>query len=112
MMTQDAQALIRALRQIEPNNRHLVESGSADETAATLDYIATTLRFRATLGLEDWQTSAKRNHDGPNGEHRPDIATCGHCGRSWDDGLITGITPTPSGRCPFEYDHVYEEEND
>lgn len=34
-----------------------------------------------------------------------DIATCGTCGRSWDDGQGTSVTPTPSGRCPFEYDH-------
>jgi len=33
--------------------------------------------------------------------------TCGHCGLSWDDAIITGITPTPSGRCPFEYFHRY-----
>ena len=34
-----------------------------------------------------------------------DPATCGTCGRSWDDGLSTGITPVPGGRCPFEYFH-------
>ncbi len=33
------------------------------------------------------------------------LATCGHCGRSWDDGIITSMTPTPSARCPFEYYH-------
>ena len=31
-----------------------------------------------------------------------DIATCGQCGRSWDDSIVTGITPAPSARCPFE----------
>ena len=31
-----------------------------------------------------------------------DVATCGACGRSWDDGQSTGVTPTPAGRCPFE----------
>jgi hypothetical protein len=35
-----------------------------------------------------------------------DVATCGTCGRSWDDGISTGMTPTPSGRCPFEYFHA------
>jgi len=34
-----------------------------------------------------------------------DLATCGTCGRSWDDGISTGSTPVPSGRCPFEYYH-------
>lgn len=30
------------------------------------------------------------------------IATCGACGRSWDDTIPTWATPAPSGRCPFE----------
>ena len=34
-----------------------------------------------------------------------DLATCGTCYRSWDDGISTSITPTPSARCPFEYFH-------
>lgn len=38
-----------------------------------------------------------------------DKATCGYCGLSWDDGIITSITPTPSARCPFEYFHVYKD---
>jgi hypothetical protein len=38
-----------------------------------------------------------------------DIATCGHCERSWDDGHVSTWTPAPSGRCPFEYDHEYPE---
>lgn len=35
-----------------------------------------------------------------------DVATCGECGRSWDDGQSTAVTPAPSGRCPFEYENV------
>jgi hypothetical protein len=35
------------------------------------------------------------------------IATCGHCGRSWDDSIPTSLTPAPSGRCPFESMHRY-----
>lgn len=31
-----------------------------------------------------------------------DRVTCGTCGRSWDDAVVTGSTPAPSGRCPFE----------
>lgn len=34
-----------------------------------------------------------------------DLVTCGTCGRSWDDGVSTELTPTPSARCPFEYYH-------
>lgn len=31
------------------------------------------------------------------------VATCGTCGRSWDDAHIAGPwTPTPMSRCPFE----------
>lgn len=35
----------------------------------------------------------------------PNDATCGGCGRSWDDSVSTALTPTPSARCPFEYEH-------
>ncbi len=33
-------------------------------------------------------------------------ATCGTCNRSWDDTISTSMTPVPSGRCPFEYEHA------
>lgn len=35
-----------------------------------------------------------------------DVATCGSCGRSWDDAVVSGLTPAPSARCPFEYEHT------
>lgn len=34
-----------------------------------------------------------------------DIVTCWTCHRSWDDSLPTSLTPAPSARCPFEYEH-------
>lgn len=34
--------------------------------------------------------------------------TCGTCGRSWDDAVITSMTPAPTGRCPFEFFHPGE----
>jgi hypothetical protein len=37
--------------------------------------------------------------------HAKDRATCGSCGLSWDDGISTSMTPTPSARCPFEAFH-------
>lgn len=42
-----------------------------------------------------------------DGRHEPvmEVATCGACGRSWNDALITSRTPAPSARCPFEYEH-------
>lgn len=41
--------------------------------------------------------------------HEPALvrATCGFCGRSWDDGISTSRTPTSGGRCPFEDFHEH-----
>ena len=36
----------------------------------------------------------------------PGVAICGHCGRAWVDSIITSVTPSPGGRCPFEYEHT------
>lgn len=33
------------------------------------------------------------------------FARCTTCGRAWDDDKPTSLTPTPSGRCPFEHMH-------
>ncbi len=41
-----------------------------------------------------------------NGKVIEDIATCGTCGKSWNDALITQRTPAPSARCPYEYIHA------
>jgi len=41
-----------------------------------------------------------------------DIATCGSCGLSWDDSIVTSMTPAPSARCPFEYFHEYDENDE
>lgn len=38
------------------------------------------------------------------------VMTCGHCGRSWNDAATSHLTPAPSGRCPFEYEHEYPNE--
>jgi hypothetical protein len=35
------------------------------------------------------------------------LTTCGTCGRTWDDARITGVTPTPGARCPFETWHEF-----
>jgi hypothetical protein len=40
-----------------------------------------------------------------NGKVKEDLATCGTCGMTWNDALITGRTPAPSARCPYEYVH-------
>jgi formylmethanofuran dehydrogenase subunit E len=39
----------------------------------------------------------------PNKAMPAHFTTCQTCGRSWDDTKSTSMTPTPSGRCPFEY---------
>lgn len=41
-----------------------------------------------------------------------DVATCGVCGLSWDDGQITSMTPAPSARCPFEAFHKADDDDD
>jgi hypothetical protein len=33
------------------------------------------------------------------------VVTCGVCARSWDDTIVTALTPVPGARCPFEYGH-------
>lgn len=35
-----------------------------------------------------------------------DPVTCGTCHRRWDDAIVTGSTPAPAGRCPFEVWHI------
>lgn len=40
-----------------------------------------------------------------DGRVREDIATCGECGKSWNDALISERTPAPSARCPYESVH-------
>ena len=44
------------------------------------------------------------------GQEAEDPATCGECGLTWDDGIPTGMTPAPSGRCPFEPFHIHDED--
>ena len=34
-----------------------------------------------------------------------DLVTCGTCGKTWNNALISERTPTPSARCPYEYMH-------
>jgi hypothetical protein len=41
-----------------------------------------------------------------------EVATCGVCGRSWNDAAVSSWTPAPSGRCPFEYEHEDEEDEE
>jgi hypothetical protein len=42
------------------------------------------------------------------GQSAKDKTTCNTCGLSWDDGIVTEMTPAPSARCPFESFHIYK----
>lgn len=44
-------------------------------------------------------------YDEETGREIERVATCGTCGRSWNDAAISDVTPAPSGRCPFEDEH-------
>ena len=48
-------------------------------------------------------------YDAGRDDTLPCIVTCGVCQRSWDDSIVTGMTPAPSARCPFEYFHNGED---
>lgn len=78
------------------------------DTAEALE--ATWDRIEADLSPEDETDDDDIPSDYPVQPLGPDDvcehkATCGHCGRSWDDGKETSMTPAPSGRCPFEAWH-------
>jgi hypothetical protein len=51
---------------------------------------------------EDNGATAQRDD---NGTVVVETATCGNCDKEWNDALISGSTPTPSGRCPYEAIH-------
>lgn len=71
-------------------------------------------RERAAEARRVWKIirGGRKNDDGPNGEHVPEMKTCGHCLRTWDDGMISHLTPAPSARCPFEYAHTHKDGDD
>jgi len=54
---------------------------------------------------------AEHKYDAETGAMLADFATCGSCGRMWNDADVTGWTPAPSARCPFEYDHDDDADN-
>lgn len=35
------------------------------------------------------------------------LAKCGTCFQRWNDAAISSLTPAPSARCPFEYEHEH-----
>ena len=61
----------------------------------------------AAAAMQHYLDSAETSLDG-DGNPKIDLATCGTCGRTWNDAAQTEYTPAPSGRCPFEYFHKPE----
>lgn len=64
--------------------------------------------------IREAEPGGRRMYDDDDGLHIPIVrlATCGTCGQTWDDAVITGITPAPAARCPFEDEHPDEQEGD
>lgn len=62
-------------------------------------------RVREVMRVEAILARGRPAYD-DDGRERIETATCGECGRSWNDARISSLTPTPSGRCPFEYAHM------
>jgi hypothetical protein len=103
----------------EPND--MARSILGDIATALLLSLMRTLDNAAQLDVEHGQDEAASvTHDNgvvevldkdaygfPN-----DVATCGHCGRSWDDSVVSSMTPVPAARCPFEYEHEDDDEAD
>lgn len=64
----------------------------------------------AELLLPDGTAYAGRVPLDEAGEPVVQMAVCGVCGFTWNDAMMTSLTPAPSGRCPNEYGHDYAEE--
>lgn len=72
---------------------------------SVIDYGAT--GYRHATGVVEVGDLARylAVHRGSPMNYPADVVTCGACGRSWDDAVSSALTPAPSARCPFEYDH-------
>jgi hypothetical protein len=76
--------------------------------SGALVWIPATLAVRERRTIYDAETGRKVRRL----VYPASVARCLTCGRSWDDSKSTAVTPTPSGRCPFEYEHVDESATD
>lgn len=97
-------------------SQRLVESGLADLDTAQRRAIELQQAARgaeaSVLTLPDGKTYPGRLQLDADGQAIIAMATCGNCGFSWNDALMTSLTPTPSGRCPNEYGHEDEDEDE
>jgi hypothetical protein len=65
-----------------------------------------------TLTLPDGTTYPGRLQHDDDGRPIVDMAECGTCGFTWNDALITSLTPVPGGRTPCEWTHDDPAEDD
>lgn len=88
--------------QVEDRNGYQDEDGKflADYRLSVKMYKEASIKKKAIEVPKDFAVQPLKP-----GEPAKDAVTCGVCGLTWDDGVSTGWTPTPSGRCPFEYFH-------
>jgi hypothetical protein len=54
---------------------------------------------------KDWPVQPLAPRQWVNRTDRPGATTCGTCELTWDDAVVTSMTPAPSARCPFEPFH-------
>lgn len=57
----------------------------------------------ASIEISEANGATPRYDD--DGQLIVELATCGVCGKTWNDALISSRTPAPSGRCPYEFLH-------
>jgi hypothetical protein len=100
----------RILRAVADEVESGVTSGVAkDYNGNTVGAWLLTVDVDTTLEPEDIPADFEVRPLGPD-EPAKDKVTCGTCGLSWDDAIGTQWTPAPSARCPFEYFHKSNEE--
>jgi hypothetical protein len=86
-------------------------TGSIDNTQDVIDSRDVIARIEELEGIIADEEISEDNGAEPqideNGKTKESFATCGECGKTWNDALITGRTPAPSARCPYE--NIHEE---
>lgn len=82
------------------------EISNSDDVIDSRDVIARIEELEAEIdGAEISEDNGATPQVGEDGQTIVRTTTCGTCGKSWNDALITGSTPVPSGRCPYEHLH-------
>lgn len=78
---------------------------TSDGAYWTPDHLATVSTESTELILTDGTAYTGRLQHDADGQPIVITVTCGHCGFTWNDALMTSLTPAPAGRCPNEYNH-------